>query len=141
MNEIPELPEVACQLFCGYGRTIHFRTTPQELPFKIEKGLDVWTLTLDYDGSPETPLFDCERVVLYRHNAQQPWLATDRRGANVSIGHEIPHTADNYILLGPGWEANAIDLYWGLIRKAIWMNRETNPLLAMTYESALEGSK
>lgn len=141
MTELAKLPEVACQLFCGHGRPIHFAADPQELPFKIQQGLDVWTLTLDHDGFPETPLFDCERVVLYRFNARQPWMATDRKGANVSLGHEIPHVADNYVLLGPGWESNAIDIYWGLIRKAIQLNRETNPLLAMVYESALAGSK
>jgi len=134
-----ELPEVSCQLFCGYKRIVHFSTDPQELPFKIPRSLDIWSLALDYDGFAETPLFDCERVVVYRSSERCPWRSTDQIGLVID---RIPISkGEHFVLLGPGWEGNAVDLYWGLIRKAILLNRQTRPLLAMVYESALAGSK
>jgi hypothetical protein len=141
MSETIRLPEVACQLFCGYGRVIHFKTDPQELPFRIQQGLDIWGLALDHEGLAQTPLFDCERIVLYRRSNPCPWRACDRIDSTLDY-HSIPiRGTEQYILLGPGWESNATDIYWGLIRKAIMLNRETDPMLAMVYESALVGSK
>jgi hypothetical protein len=145
MREAVRLPEVACQLFCGRDRTTHFKTDPQELPFKIPQSLDVWGLAMDHKGSAQMPLFDCERIVLYRRSNPCPWRACDRIGS--APGDPLIPTRGTdqqiiqYVLLGPGWESSAIDIYWGLIRKAIMLNKEADPMLAMVYESALVGSK
>lgn len=140
MPEDIQLPEVSCLVICNKKPVLRFLAGPQELAFRIPQSLDMWSLAYERDDDFMTPLFDTERVVIFRRTERFPWRASDQMDIDANIFAYQP-AIYHYVHLGPGWESRSVDLYWGLIRAAIALNREQNPMLAMVYESALAGSK
>jgi len=114
--------------------------TPESLPTDVPRFLDRWSMMVVLCDGVWTPFFDTERVVIYRSDADFPWMASDKCSLEDSAFAGQPGI-DAYLHLGPGWEGHAVDLYWGLCRAAIRAAKDEDPMLAMVYEAALVGSK
>lgn len=112
-----------------------FLATPDTLSFEIGRRsvtTEKWSLWTGFGDQNLLAYFDCERIIQYDPANRQTWLSgssgTSGRGTQFSrrlnIGTFVQNTHDvglwnwngESIMLGPGWESHAADLYWAVAR-------------------------
>ncbi len=104
-------------------RICQFMATPETLPAEIGKRVlsscESWDLWTGFHGKELALCFDTERVVHYEPGNQTPWTAAHSDALLMTL----PRTRGNMgswngaaIMLGPGWESYAADIYWSAAR-------------------------
>lgn len=96
-----------------------FSATPTTLPDLLGKSMpinDGWELMTGFGKDDMLPYFDCERLIQYGQK-NPPWRAGKldtwpRR--TVAQSHWA--WRGDAILIGPGWESYAADIYWAVAR-------------------------
>jgi hypothetical protein len=100
-----------------------FMATPETLSAEVGKKTispEPWSLWTGYQDQEFMAYFDTERVLHYDTSYRSPWTAC---GSTKKVGFQRMRMRSGMyswsgpqILLGPGWEGYAPEIYWAVAR-------------------------
>jgi len=113
-----------------------FMATPETLSAEVGKralyGQKPWSLWTGFGDQALLAYFDCERIIQFDPANRQTWLSGSsgtlglgkQFGRRLNVGTFVQNTLPvdlwrqngEAILLGPGWEGYAPEIYWAVAR-------------------------
>ena len=115
LNPKCEVIPLPFRTVCG----AEFVATPETLPDLLSKSVPVnavWELLTGFREVDMLPYFDCGRLIQYRQN-NPPWRAGKLdTWPKRTLAQPHWQWRGDAILIGPGWESYASDIYWAVAR-------------------------